>query len=109
MPCPWVVLKGWIAFPRLPCLEQACLDEAGQRFTQASTAPFLTPPLVNIFGKTRFWSLAFNQVLEGTFVALPNCDSNALKVLQALSRPQQAMPCTLQSATEYGKGMARHF
>jgi len=32
-------------------LEQACLEEAGRRFTQAKQTPFLTTPIVDIFSK----------------------------------------------------------
>jgi len=32
-------------------LKQACLEEAGRRFTQAKQTPLLTAPLVDIFGK----------------------------------------------------------
>jgi len=33
-------------------LEQACIDEAGRRFTQALDTPLLIEPLVNLFGES---------------------------------------------------------
>jgi len=44
-------------------LESACLVEARWRFTQASDTPFLTPPLVSIFGKTGSRAKEFNKIL----------------------------------------------
>jgi len=59
-------------------LEQACLEEAGRRFTQASNTPMLTSPLLEIFGEHgKPKTLA--QVLAGEFTTLPDCDKYAKK------------------------------
>jgi len=42
-------------------LEQACIDKAGQCFTQAHDAPLLLQPLVNIFGEMGNNSQALNK------------------------------------------------
>jgi len=44
-------------------LEHACLTEAGRRFTQANNMPFLTPPLIHIFGEATINKEA-KQVLD---------------------------------------------
>jgi len=40
----WIMMKG------ASQLERACLEEAGQRFTQARDTPFLKELLQSIFG-----------------------------------------------------------
>jgi len=54
-------------------LEQACLAEAGRRFTQAKDTPFLSEPLSSIF-RDNLEAPAFQEVLNRTFQIPPNCD-----------------------------------
>jgi len=49
-------------------LEAMCLSEVGRRFTQATTTPFLTSPLIDIFTESNLSTRAFDQVLAGKFV-----------------------------------------
>jgi len=67
-------------------LEKACLAEAGWRFTQAWQTPFLTSPLLEIFGE-KGQTKAFDQVLAGTFQPPPKCNLYMAKFLAQLSRP----------------------
>jgi len=61
-------------------LENLCLAEAGQRFTQVSKTPFLQQaPLIDIFMEANLLTRAFDQVLEGTFVCLEGIN----KMMQA--------------------------
>jgi len=67
-------------------LEQLCLSEARQCFTQASTMPFLMSSLVEIFTEVNLFTQAFDQVLEGNFKCLPNIDHFVRHLIQALKR-----------------------
>jgi len=84
-------------------LEHAHLDEAGHQFTQTGTMPFLTPPLINIFGEAGINKEA-KQVLEGTFTAPSNCDLHATNLLSALTHPQFIMDIPAQTTMDYCKG-----
>jgi len=48
-------------------LEQACLEEAKQQFTQAATTPLLKASEVTGLGNLQIGSSAFLQILEGMF------------------------------------------
>jgi len=48
-------------------LEKLCLEEAGCQFTQATSTPFLQPPLLEISLEANVFSKAFDQVLAGIF------------------------------------------
>jgi len=50
------------------CIEQACLEEAGCRFTQEQCTPILQPPLLEDFGEIGVGRLAFQAVLNSTYV-----------------------------------------
>jgi len=67
-------------------LEQACLAEAGQRFTQAQDTPLLTPPLLDSFGKQGN-PKEVSKVLAGIPSLLSNCDMYAAKFLSVVSHP----------------------
>jgi len=48
-------------------LEQACLEEAKRRFTQAAQSPLLQLPPTTGLGSLQIGSEAFLQILDGTF------------------------------------------
>jgi len=85
-------------------LEQACLEEASSCFTQAQDTPFLTTPLVHLFGKTGKGAASFNQVLEGTFTPPMVCDPFAAKLLSYLYQPSQIQDIPPQTREEYQQG-----
>jgi len=68
-------------------LENLCLAEAGRRFTQAATTPFLRAPLLEIFTEANLATKAFDQVLEGTFVCPEGVDEVTQRLIRALSCP----------------------
>ena len=84
-------------------LEQACLAEAGRRFTQARHTPLLTSPLLDIFGE-QGQTKAFEQVLNGTFQIPPTCDPHMAKFLAAVSRPNSITKVTARSIQAYQRG-----
>jgi len=65
-------------------LEHLCLVEAGRRFTQVSTTPFLQCPLLDLFTKANLSSKVFDQVLDRTFKCLADTDEMARHLLRAL-------------------------
>jgi len=69
-------------------LKKLCLEEAGHCFTQASTTPFLQPPLLNFFSEANVFTKAFKQVLAGTFICPPDTDPMAQRLIQAMRRPR---------------------
>jgi len=78
---------GWqagITYTTKAQVEQACLEEAGWRFTQANQTPFLQPPLLNDFGEIGVDRPAFHAVLEGWYMVLPGCNPAAAKLLATL-------------------------
>jgi len=84
-------------------MEKACLDEAGRQFTQAQHTPFLTSPLLNIFGETGT-KKSITQVLEGTFQPPPNCDCYAAQFLSAVLRPSSVVDVPPRSLESYSRG-----
>jgi len=48
-------------------IEQACLAEAQQRFTQARTAPMLQQPMLGIFGIDHIDTPKFEAILDGMY------------------------------------------
>jgi len=58
-------------------LKQVCLAEVGQRFTQATGMPFLSEPLCLIFKNHGMTTTAFQEVLEGTFQPMAECNPYA--------------------------------
>jgi len=81
-------------------LEQACLNEAGRWFTQANNTPFLSPPLIHIFGKATINKEA-KQVLEGKFTSPPHCDPYAALFLASLRRPQSLPDISPRTTADY--------
>jgi len=73
-------------------LEQVCLAEAGQRFTQATGMPFLSEPLCSIFKNHGMTTTAFQEVLEGTFQPPKESNPYAKKLLQALQKTPRITP-----------------
>ncbi len=88
-------------------LEQACLDEAGRRFTQANLTPCFQTPIWEIFGDLGVTRKAFDQVLDGTFVPPASCDSFTQKVLAHLRRPATVCSTQAPSIEEYISGWKR--
>jgi len=68
-------------------LETLCLAEAGRRFTQAATTPFLQTPLIELFTEANLATQAFDQVLAGTFECPEEADVMTKRLLEALRRP----------------------
>jgi len=85
-------------------LEAACLAEAGRHFTQVQHTPFLTEPLLSIFGETGTKKREFRQVLEGTFKVPATCDRLTQQFLLAVRRPRKVQEVTQRSETEYLQG-----
>jgi len=85
-------------------LEMVCLEEAGQRFTQASSTPFLVLPLVEMFREVGLTSPAFQAVLDGTFNTPGECDRYVQKVLRKLVKPMTIQQCGLLTLEEYISG-----
>jgi len=65
-------------------VEQACLEEAGQCFTQAQLTPFLQLPLLAEFREVGVKRPAFWAVLNGTYVPPPGCTPASIKLLEIL-------------------------
>jgi len=86
-------------------MEKACLDEAGRQFTQAMHTPFLTSPLIEIFGETGHRK-AIAQVLDGTFQLPPDCDQYAVQFLSAVARPLQ-VPIPFCTPDSYLRGWTK--
>jgi len=84
-------------------MEKACLDEAGRHFTQAQHTPFLTAPLLDIFGKTGR-PKAIQQVLDGSFTPPAQCDPYAVKFLSSLTHPALVTNIPSRSLEEYTGG-----
>jgi len=76
----------------------------GQRFTQVSNTPFLTPPLANIFGETGSSAKAFNEVLNGSFVVPLECGQYVIKVLIKLAQPPAIQQIELPLTEQYIQG-----
>ncbi len=78
---------------------KACLEEAGRRFTQACHTPFLSPPLIYIFGEYGN-PKEVSKVLAGTFITPPKCDPYAAKFLSVMTQPCEdpgwLLSCNLQ-------------
>jgi len=70
-------------------LKRACLEEAGRRFTQARDTPFLKEPLRSRF-EQGIESVAFQEVLKGTFICPPNTDPYAVRLIVSLTRHPEA-------------------
>jgi len=85
-------------------VENACLEEAGQRFTQANKTPFLQTPLLEDFGKIGVDRLAFRAVLAGTYVAPPGCSPAMIKLLKSLRRPSEVQDINLGGEAKFTKG-----
>jgi len=81
-------------------LEQACLEEAGQCFTQAKQTPLLTSPLVDIFGKCGD-PKEVAQILSGAMVLPTLSDPYAVKFLAAMTHPQGIKEVTSRSTQAY--------
>jgi len=86
-------------------LELACLEKAGRRFMQAKDTLFLTEPLALLFREKGTESVAFQEVLNGTFICPPETNQYAMRLLSSLKRHPGAhvTPWTLQEQTSRWK------
>jgi len=85
-------------------VENACLVEAGWRFTQANQTPFLQAPLLKDFGEIRVDRLAFKTVLAGTYLPPPGCDQMMVKLLQTLRCPADLPDIHIGGEEEFNRG-----
>jgi len=88
-------------------IEQACLDEAKRRFTQANDTPMLQQPMLSIFGVNNMEHPAFEQVLQGTFQCPAGCDIYLQKLLAHLKRPDDLPTITMRTYAEYQRSWER--
>ena len=65
-------------------LENACLEEAGRRFSQANVTPLLQQPILRQFGEIGTNRQAFKQALAGTLNTERHTDPFVTKLLNAL-------------------------
>ena len=68
-------------------MEQVCMKENMERFTQTQETPQILLPLLKDLGITAEGP-AMKDVLEGTYVPSMECDTYAIKLLQHLEMPQ---------------------
>jgi len=68
--------------------------------------PFLTPPLINIFGEAGI-NMEAKHMLEGTFTVPSNCNLYAATFLSSLTHPQSITDVPAQTTTDYCKGWQR--
>jgi len=84
-------------------IEQACLAEAQQRFTQARTAPMLQQPMLGIFGIDNVDTPEFMAILDGTYQCPLQCNAYLLKLLLSLKCPKDLTLIPMQSYEKYKK------
>jgi len=82
-------------------LETLCLAEAGRRFTQVATTPFLQSPLLKLFTEASLATKVFDQVLAGNFVCPKGVDEMRRRLLSALQAVFNARLANLGFATGY--------
>ena len=75
---------------------QGFVKEAIKRGSQTHATPFMTAPLVNLFGYTAD-SSAVDSVLKGTFVTPTGTDAYVLKMLPHFKLPDQTREVSLLS------------
>jgi len=66
-------------------IENACLEEARCRFTQAADTPMLQTPMIKLLGIEDMESKTFHQILQGTFKCPLGCNQ-CLRKLPFLAR-----------------------
>jgi len=84
-------------------LEQACLAEAGRRFTQANQTPLLSTPFLEIFGECS-QTKAFQHILSGKFSIPPDCDRHMAQFLTYVQQPHLLNKIPECSAKAYCQG-----
>jgi len=82
-------------------LEKACLEEAQCHLTQAANTPMLQPPMIDLVGIDNIDSLAFHQILEGTFKCPQDCDPYVRKLIPYLARPEGIPEISMRTYNEY--------
>jgi len=86
---------GRISVHKKTALEQACLDEAHKRFTQAATSPIFQLPQEAGLHSGGVGSSAFKQILAGTFDMKNISDPYTTKLLVHLRRPPGTQDVTI--------------
>jgi len=84
-------------------LGKVCLEEAGCRFTQASQTPFLTSPLIKLFGGECSNPKATTKVAEGTFSLPAGCNPYAAQFLLVLVWPPGMQDVAQHSINAYSR------
>jgi len=84
-------------------LENACLEEARCRFTQAANTPMLQTPMIDLLGMDNMESKTFHQILQGTFECPPGCNQYLWKLLPFLARPAHLPDISMCTYNEYKK------
>jgi hypothetical protein len=74
---------NWVEFTSKEDIEAGCQWENSRRFSQTSSTPFMTYPLVDEFGYLA-QGPATNAVLQGTYIPPPGTDPYAKKILKEL-------------------------
>jgi hypothetical protein len=74
---------SWVEFTSKEDIEAGCQQENSQRFSQTESTPFMTSPLIDIFGYLAQGPAA-DSVLDGSFVPPPGTDPYAVKLLAEL-------------------------
>ncbi len=74
---------------------------------QATETPMLQEPMFSRLGLADIESEAFQQILDGTFKCLKQCDSIMQWLLQQLARPAGVQDHSPQSYKEYQRGWTR--
>jgi len=87
-------------------MEKACLDEASRQFTQAKHTPFLTSPLIELFGEIGYRK-AITQVLEGLFQSPPDCNRYAVQFLSVVSHPPHVSDIPFHTPDSYLSGWTK--
>jgi len=85
-------------------IERACLEEAHQRFTQASHAPIFQLSKQEGLHSLGVGSQAFNQILAGTYDVSHISDPFTQKLLLHLQRPSSVQELLPRTEEEYLRG-----
>jgi len=85
-------------------LKKACLEEAGQWFSQANVTPLLQQPILKQFGKIGTNWPAFKKALAGKLSLEAQEDPYVNKLIHALQRPPHIMDIPQRSLQEYTDG-----
>jgi len=85
-------------------LEKACLEEAHKRFTQAASSPILQLPPCKGLHSLGVGSMAFHQILAGTYNASAITDPYTIKLISHLGRPSGTQDIKPRLEADYTQG-----